>query len=214
MSNSCSNYIDENLHLKKADLKIIMNNELNNAVYHHIFLENIDIKDKSLHQYYYDFKDYLELSVSYGSYNLYYFGLSYKNETSMNVINYSYIKNIKVNKDLNLSMKIEKFEPQYSLNIEDNIITIMIDVKDVSDFFALSSVSIKQGSDRYRSSEFEYNESMKNYITSVQKQYFGDWYMNLSFYMKYKFEKSILMNENIKLSTSYYPDNFLKTFLE
>jgi len=202
------------MNIEKANIKIIMDNKQNSSVYHHIMFENIDFKKESVNHYYYELTDALNLSVSYGMYNLYYFGLSNKSETSLNVTHYSYLKNIKVNKDKNISLEILELKPCYSSDFENNNAAIMINMNNIYEFFGLSSVSVKQGGDRYRSCSFEYDNDLESYIIVIPIQYYGDWYINISYCLKYKFDNNISLNENINLSTSYFPDNFLGSLLQ
>lgn len=206
---SCVNYINQVEKLKDCTMTVKLFDE-NNAIIYHFFLENRALNIS--YSYSFTDKESLAFVVKEGTYDIYYFGLIKKNDTSYMVISYSYEKNMSIHNNLILNMNVKGFFPNYqTIKNSENIIELKIFVSDVIEFSYVSSISVKQGSDRYRSVNFLYDEIKKLYLSNIPIQYSGSWYMNISYTVRYRFNNSI-ENSGYKLSTSYFSDNFLGVF--
>lgn len=208
---SCSEYITKDIKLKDLVLTInFVRDKL--PAYNHFFIENLVNSGDS-----YSFtiensaNDIFKLTIKEGVYSIYYFGLTNKTDATYMITSFFYKKNFSLNKNFNLCIEPRAFSPEFSAIKNSSIVSINIDAKEIYEFSYLSSISIKQGSDRYRSSTFSFDDKTFSYLSNIDILYNGDWYMNNSYTIRYKFDNSITKT-GIKLSTIYLPDIFLGNF--
>ncbi len=84
-------------------------------------------------------------------------------------------------------------------------------MNELGGIFSISSLSLKQGNDRFRSLDIQKENNF--YFTEVPLIENGDWFMNIS-YLLYDSKKrsDVLIKDNISISTSYFKDIFLGEF--
>lgn len=161
--------------------------------------------------------DDISESLFPGIYNIYAYGLVEKTETSKKVYSYSIKKNLECfeNSKNDILLDFTILTPSAEIIIEDPIDTpiLKVYIEGISDIFSLSSLSVKQGSDRVRSVDFERHDDTMTYTAPVPIYENGDWYMNISYSLKSsKKDEDALDADDIYISTSYFKDIFLGEF--
>ena len=176
-------------------------------------MKHIKEKTKSVAINYFDLSDDISISIFPGIYNLYSYGLVAKTETSKKVYSYGFINNLECFNNGNIVLKYNVLYPEAEVQYieSENKVILKINMNDLSGIFSVSSISLKQGSDRVRSLSFyKYNE---NYIADVPLYENGEWYMNISYsLLSSKKDNDILDKDNIYISTSYFSDIYLGEF--
>lgn len=199
--------------IKKVDLSLSINNQSEDIEVYHIYLKNISDNARSYAVNNFDLTNDLNISLFPGVYSLYSYGLIDKTETSKKVFSYSIIENIEFfqNKKIKLSFKILNPDVLIEYDYINDKVFLKVFMNDLYGFFTVSSISIKQGSDRVRSLDFIKLDNI--YLAEVPLYENGEWFLNISYsLLSSKINKSILDNDNIYLSTSYFKDILLGEF--
>ena len=208
----CFTVEHEQLFVEYEDFFITIDDNSDDIFGYHIYFENQKDRYKSygINQYEYNVK--IKVSLFPGIYNIYTYGLVEKTSSSKKVYSFNTKKGVEcfVNSERNILIKPCVLIPQ--ADILENFIDLPIlkvYMSELIDIFSLSSLSVKQGTDRVRSVTYEYDENDITYNANVSLYENGDWYMNISYLLKSKKDSNILEQDNIYISTSYFKNIFL-----
>lgn len=207
---SCSSesIIKEKEKIDNVSLSLSLDDQSSNIEVYHIYLKHVSDKTKSIAVDYFDLSDDISLSVFPGMYNLYSYGLVTKTETSKQVYSYSILNNIGCFSDKNINIKFDKLSPDAVIQTIEDKFFLKINMNELSEIFSLSSLSLKQGNDRYRSLTF--HKENNYYIAEVPFYENGKWYMNISYLLlSSKKNDETLEKDNIYISTSHFSDIYL-----
>ena len=205
--------IKEKESIDNVNISLSIEDESNDIEIYHIYLRHITDKSKSNAINCFDLSNDTSLSLFPGIYNFYLYGLIAKTEKSKQVFSYGILNNIECFNNKNFSIKFKKLYPDVEIqNIEsENKVFLKINMNELSGIFSLSSVSIKQGSDRVRSLKF--NKENNYYVAEVPLYENGEWFMNISYLLlSSKKDDKILDKDNIYISTSYFKNIYLGDF--
>jgi|GEM_PF-3538410 len=183
---------------------------VNDIVIYHVYFYNNQDKSKSKGFNIAEINKEFKTNIFPGIYDIYVYGLVEKTESSLKVFSYDYSLKLKCFNDIqNLKINLKELIPDFKLNTDLVIPMIKISMSGISDLFSLSSLSIKQGSDRVRSLDLIYDKDKNIYTAEIPVYDNGLWLMNISYSLKSKINKSALSNDNLYISTSYFKDIYL-----
>jgi hypothetical protein len=216
ISVSCTKILIDEEEISKIPVLIRLNDDYNNetAVYHILF-ENINNDKKSFGINLPKENTELQTKVFPGNYNIYVYGLAVKTAASKKVLSYSINKNFEIIPDnKNFEVKLVKLLPDIRLEFDPDLIEydISVNMTGIFEIFSLSSLSIKQGTDRYRSVKFIYDPDSSSYTAKMQLIQNGIFYANIGYMLKSKIDEKALELDNIYISTSLFSDIYLGEF--
>ncbi len=177
---------------------------------YHIYFENINCKTKSKGQNLNN-KNYITFKIYPGIYNIYIYRIVPKTDSSFCVDKYKVLKNIKIVNKKSIELTLEDLYPDFKFESNNNEYIIKIYMDKIYEIFGLSSISIKQGDDKVRSILCSYSKEENIYYSIIPFYQQGDWFMNISFYLKSKVDSNELEKDNIYISTTYLKNIFLGT---
>lgn len=109
-----------------------------------------------------------------------------------------------------MNVSLNTLVPAAKVVNENNQIKLIVNMDGLNDIFSLSSLSLKQGTDKLRSIDFSYDEINNCYCSTVAFYQNGSWFLNISYEVKASaIEENSLENDNIKISTSYFQNIYL-----
>lgn len=202
---------DEKIINNKIKLSLIDNSE--NIIFYHIYLKNFNDSKKSFALNHFDLSDDLEASLFPGLYDFYAYGLIEKKESSKMILSYSVIENFDVYKDKNIKFNFIQLKPDARIEYDNigNKVYLKVFMNELSGIFSISSLSLKQGNDRYRSLDIQKMDDI--YFTEIFLIENGKWYLNVSYQLyNSKKDNNVLEKDNISISTSSFKDFYLGEF--
>lgn len=212
---SCTQSINikEKITRKKIKLEIMDNFEKNQ--YYHFYFENINDKSNSSGLVKENNENIHEIVIELfpGIYNIYCYGLAEKTGKTKKVFSFQTLTEIEIFREKEFKIKTRKLYPEFDLHINEdsNSVKLLINMQELNNFFSVSTISIKQGSNRNKTVNYSYNKIEKKYEAIISIEKTGDWYLNISYSLKSKKDKRCLKNNNIKISTNYFKDIYLCT---
>lgn len=200
---SCSVVFKENSFLSRERVKVTITES--DSFFYHIYFENIDDKKESYGKTISSLDSLAILYLFPGKYNIYVYGIVPKTEESFYIQKFRVLKEVEIITQNEIIIS-QLFDLYPVFNIEkynsDNYL-LELDLKEIYEMFSISSLSVKQNSDRTRSLTWKTdNESLKVYALIPFYQS-GEWFMNISFSIKSKIDESELEKSGINLSTTY-----------
>ncbi len=208
-----SSIIKENEKIKNKNIILTIYDNSKNIILYHVYFKNINDSKESFAVNNFDLTDDIKTSLFPGIYNLYIYGLIDKDENSKMVFSYSIINNLEIYENKNIKLDLTQLDPDVLVEYDNikNKVYLKIYMNELGGIFSISSLSLKQGNDRFRSLDIQKENNF--YFTEVPLIENGDWFMNIS-YLLYDSKKrsDVLIKDNISISTSYFKDIFLGEF--
>jgi hypothetical protein len=177
----------------------------------HIYFQNLKNKKDSFGKNIFDLTDDFAVNLFPGRYDIYFYGLDAKTSTTMKVYSTCMKKNIEIFSYGEISMIPEVLSPEVETKKTSENWNVSIMMNELYDILSLSAFSLKQGSEKLKSFDYEYDEFGKKYFSSVP-DIKGSWYMNVSYSIKSKIDEEVLKKDNINISTSYFSNLNLGEF--
>ncbi|HOJ64215.1 MAG TPA: hypothetical protein PLE45_07315 [Spirochaetota bacterium] len=208
---SCSVILyDDSIIIQKKRVSLEFS-QTNFSIYH-IYFEKIGDKKESKGFTIFKPDNFLVAYLFPGTYNIYLYSIVPKTDTTFCVSKYKILKNIKITEEKNIFVddNFKDLYPSFSIEkYDEESYLLTIDMKDCYELFSISSMSIKQGTDKTRSIDFSFDKYFLKVFAIIPFYQNGDWFMNISFSIKSKIDFGNLENNNIFLSTTYIPNIFL-----
>lgn len=185
---SCTKILIDEEKISEIPVLIRLNDDYYFEIsYYHLYFENKINDKKSYGINLSKENNTVKIDLFPGLYNIYVYGLADKTSTSKKVFSYSINKEIKIfpnNKIINISLI--KLLPDIKLEFDrlNNFYNIFVNVREISDIFSLSSLSIKQGNARYKSIDFIFDYDSMNYKAEISVNENGSWYANIAYSLK------------------------------
>ena len=209
---SCSmGFENKDEKIEIVNLSFTVNDEADQIDLWHIYFRNISDKSRSCSINAFDKNEEYSTALFPGRYNIYAYGLIEKTATTKNVFSYSNMLDYECFNNEKIQINLDELIPEFEV-VTDDQPYIKIDMRKLKESFSLSSISLKQGSDRSRSLDF--NRSDNNYcIAPFSLVENGDWFLNISYSLKdSKCDDDKLEKDEIKISTSYFSNLYLGEF--
>jgi len=208
---SCEeNIINENEKIEKIKVNLsITNNEVNPL--YHIYVKNNSSYKKSLS---YDLTNSNELFLECerGNYNLYILSLIDKSATAK-YANKIYYSEESLFENKIITVELTEVYPETSIIIYNNLPRLIINFQKYENLFSISSLSLKQGTDKVKSLSFNYDAANKYYYADITLYQNGEWLLNTSFSVKAAAQdEKKLSDDNIILSTTAFTNITLGSF--
>jgi hypothetical protein len=211
MTASCSNeIISEKEEITQPEISLVVNDKNNNSLYH-VYFKNSESYTKSSSVNLNKEKK-TKSTLKFGNYSVY--ALSFAPKTTSNYCcDKFWSTTIDITESKTLLAEPVILKPDAEIIYENGEVQIIIHTERYNDIFSISSLSLKQGSDKVRSLNFIYNEKDKNYSAKITLYRNGEWYYNISFTLKAgAIDEKTLEKDGIKLSTTAFQDISLGTF--
>jgi len=209
---SCSNIInqDEKIIPSQYNFFVDTTSDISTC---HFFVQNVSNRNKNFGLNLFENKNFM-LDLFPGKYNFYFYDLIYKTDTTKKVYSYSAIKDVfvEIGKKRTIVINPIILQPNLSIKNENSYYTVLVNLNDIYEMFSVSSISIKQGTDKYRSINCYANEKDSNYCGEVPFFQSGSWYANISFAIKSKNDETVLSQDNLNISTSNFSNIYLGDF--
>jgi hypothetical protein len=210
---SCESVIKEKTTINPitANIKLYENLNQQSCAYH-VYFKNHEYRGESYAFNLFDIQNEKVLKILPGRYDVYSYGFIDKTENTKKVYSYKIIKNFEIYSDKDINIELIELQPDFKVIVEDNTYKLVIFMKNIYDIFSISSLSVKQGSDKVRSLDFQFDKNDLIYYASIPFYQSGDWFMNISFSIKSKINEDELSKDQIKISTSNFTNVYIGSY--
>jgi hypothetical protein len=147
----------------------------------------------------------LECMLFPGVYDLYLYGMSQKSETTVSITSWSK-QNIVISHgvpaDITTTLQVVDITGSLEINGKSSV-HLAVPCQDLDSIFSLSSLSVKQGSDRVRRVEAEYDENHECWGAVIPVSRVGIWSFNISLQPCNLYDDKVIEYSGYRLSTTY-----------
>ncbi len=209
---SCDSEVKKELVIKPFDVSLKLRDfpEQRSDVYH-VFLKNVDTNDSSGTDIFMP-DNRIAIRLYPGVYNIYCYGLVDKTQTSKKVFSYRILKNIGIYESQELNIDLSTLVPDFSISGQTQGYLLKVFMNEIYDIFSVSSLSVKQGTGRAVSIDYQLDKENLFYYSPIELIKSGSWFMNISYSLKSKVDDKVLKRDNINISTSNFTDIYLGDF--